>query len=386
MNNTTDPTDHHSSEGVFQIFKPTFAYPVSACYILIASVAAVGNSLVCFAILANKSLRNNPTNLFLFSLALSDLLTATLAMPFDIESIFLQFVWRHGKILCISFHTAFLITVPTSILTLLVIGVDRYKTLSDPLGRFRRAQFMTPEMAVIVIVIVWVYCIFWASLPRMGWPWLVKGRKVIYKGYCMVPYSKLYSTMNTFLNFVAPVIITCVFFIMIFRIARNHHNRSVFKFGVNGPPRQPSKDETRFYARNLKAAKTTAMFVVAFLICWQPYSYFSIVSNLYGGDHWKPYPVKLYMILLMLGYLNSALNPFLFAFRNKRFQATYVKLFKSTIRPGPSSTIRRRSTISLRTLSSEIPETESKAVRLQSIRRTRETPDAPRRHGSNSAQ
>ena len=384
MNNTTDPTDHHSSEGVFQIFGPTFAYPVAACCILIAVVAAVGNSLVCYAILANRSLRNNPTNLFLFSLALSDLLTATLAMPFDIESIFLQFVWRHGKILCITFHTSFLITVPTSILTLLVISVDRYKTLSDPLGRFRRAQFMTPKRAVIVIVIVWVYCIFWASLPRMGWPWLVKGRDAIYKGQCMVPYSKLYSTMNSFLNFVAPVIITCVFFIMIFLIARNHNKRS-FKFSVNGSPRQLNKEETRFYARNLRAAKTTAMFVAAFLLCWQPYSYFSIVSNLYGGDNWKPYPFKLYMILLMLGYLNSALNPFLFAFRNKRFQATYVKLF-SCIRPGPSSTIRRRSTFSLSTLSSEIPETEIKEVRLQSIRRKRETPDAPRRHGSNSAQ
>ena len=374
MNNTSD---HHSSEELFG-FEPTFKYPVAACYILIAVTAAVGNFLVCYAILANRNLRNNPTNLFLFSLAVSDLLTATLAMPFDIESLLRPGAWRHGKIMCITFHTVYLITVPTSILILLAISIDRFKSLQDPLRRFRRAKFITKRRALIVISILWVYCIGWAILPiTWGWPWLMRGREPIYKGLCMVPYSKLYTTISSILDFLVPLYITIAFYIMIYLIANKHHRSS---HSVKRPPKQPSKEEAKVYVRNIKAAKTTALFVVAIFICWQPFTYFSISANLYGNDNWNPFPFKLYMVLLMFGYLNSALNPFLFAFRNKRFRATYVKLLSSIKRDDPSLSVRRRSTISQSTLSSEIPETETKQVRLQSVRRKRETPDVTRRN------
>ena len=140
----------HQLKEVPTLLGPWFLFPVAAAYILIAVVAAVGNLLVCFAILTNRSLRSKPSNLLLLSLAVSDLLTAVLAMPFDIESLLLQGHWRHGPVMCVTFLTSYLITVPTSILTLLAISLDRYQNLRDPLRRFRRTQFMTRTKALIV--------------------------------------------------------------------------------------------------------------------------------------------------------------------------------------------------------------------------------------------
>ena len=378
MNNTSD------HQGASALYGTTFLYSFAVCYILIAVVAAVGNSLVCFAILANRSLRNNPTNLFLLSLAVSDLLTATLAMPFDIEGLFLHGVWRHGKIMCVTFLTVYVITIPTSILNLLAVSVDRYKSLSDPLARFRRTQFMTKRKALIVISVLWLYCIIWALLPLMGYPFLIRGRPVIsYQGICIVPYSKLYTTLVNFLNFLVPLISTCVLYILIYFIALKHH-RSARGFNKSGPSaRQPSKEEAKYFVRNLKAAKTTSMFVAAIFFCWQPFTYFSIVWNFHGDELWKGYPLKLFYVLLMFGYLNSALNPFLFALRNKHFKATYVKMLSSIRRSNSRVSARRRSTVSLSTtFSSDIPETENKDVRLQSVRHKRTTPDPPRRHST----
>lgn len=360
MNNTSE--HHPSSEEPLFGFEPSFVYPVATCYIVIVAVAVVGNLLVCYSILANRNLRNNPTNLLLLSLAVSDLLTVTLAVPFDIEGLFLNGVWNHGKVMCITWTTVYLITVPTSILTLLTISVDRYKTLSDPLGRFRRSQFMTPNRALIVILILWLYSIFWAFLPLMGW--LEKDAKPIYKGTCMVPFTKAYTTVTTILNWISPLLITCIFYILIYLIARKHHtftNRS----GL--PTKQPSKAENKAYLKNLKAAKTTAMFVVAFFICWLPYSCFSIAANL-DGENWKEFPYKVYVVLLMFGYLNSALNPFLFAFRNRRFKTVYSKLFRSLKRDRTASSLRRLSTFSQTTSTSEIPDLDNNVVRLQSIK------------------
>lgn len=365
--------------GAGSIYEPTFQYTVGACYILIALVAAVGNALVCYAILANKCLRNDPTNLFLLSLAISDFFTATLSMPFDVEFLFLQGVWRHGKVMCITWLTVFLITVPTSILTLLAISVDRFMSLNDPLRRFRRTEFMTQAVSLFIIGIIWGYSIIWALLPLMGWR--LKDREPIFQGFCMIPFTKLYSTLNSILNFIAPLLLSCVFFVLAFFIAYRHQINNLHRINTYRSSKQHKEDkETKLYVKNLKATKTTLMFLAAFFFCWQPYTYFSMVSNLYGGEHWNPYPWELFSVLLMFGYLNSALNPFLFAFRNPRFISTYMKLFRS-LKPAEDrkSTIRRISTVS-QTLSSEIPETDTKEIRLQTIRSKRATPDPPRKH------
>ena len=372
LNNTSD----HQSNEVSPLFGPWFLYPVATCYILIAVVAIVGNLLVCFAILSNRSLRSKPTNQLLLSLAVSDFLTATIAMPFDIESIFRQGGWKHGAVMCVAFLTVYLITVPTSILTLLAISVDRYQSLRDPLSRFRRAQFMTQRKALLVIGLIWLYCIIFAFLPIMGWPFLQRGKEIILDGSCMVPFSKLYTSLSNFLNFVGPLVVTCVLNIMIYCIARKHTIGSA-SFKAHQESGQKSKQDAKVYARNLKAAKTTFMFVAAFFFCWLPFSHFSIVANLWGHENWKTYPFKLFYVLLMFGYLNSALNPFLFAFRNKQFKHTYVRLVSSVRRR--SSSIQRHSTVSLSTLSSDIPESENKHLRLQSVKHKRTTPNLPRR-------
>ena len=366
MNNSSD----HNSSGLqiqepFFGFSPLFIYPIASLYIVIVVVAIIGNLMVSYAILANRNLRNNPTNLLLLSLAISDLLTVTLAVPFDIELLLLNRKWKHGKTMCITFLTVYLITVPTSIFTLLAISVDRYKTLKDPLGRFRRSQFITQRRSLIVIALVWSYCIVWALLPLMGW----QDRSVepIYKGTCSVPYTIVYNLLTSIMNFIFPLLLTCVFYILIYLIARKHRN--VNKRGGLPSTFTPTKEDKKMYSRNMKAAKTTAMFVVVIFLCWQPYTYFSIIANL-AGDTLDPHPFELFWVLLMFGYLNSALNPFLFAFRNKRFQSVYRKLLRSTTLGKFNSlgTIRRRSTFSQSTSNSQIPEEESREVRLQSIK------------------
>ena len=58
--------------------------------------------------------------------------------------------------MCEAWITVYLITVPTSILTLLAVSVDRYKSLEDPLNRFRRFRFMTRKRPLIVISVIWL--------------------------------------------------------------------------------------------------------------------------------------------------------------------------------------------------------------------------------------
>ena len=234
--------NNSSSEAAPFDLEPTFSYSVATCYIVIPLVAIVGNLLVCYAILTNRELRDNPTNLLLLSLAISDLLTVTLDALFDVEALFLHGLWKHWKALCITWLTVYLITVPSSVLTLLAISVDRYNTIRDHLARFRRSHFTTKKRAVTISLLVWVYCIVWSLLPIIGWR--DRNEEPVFEGAYMTPYTKVYSTLRSLINFILPLLVTCLFYILIYRISRNHGP----KFGNNGglpSAKQPTIDEKR---------------------------------------------------------------------------------------------------------------------------------------------
>ena len=348
-------------------FSAAFKYPVSTCYIIIIAVAIFGNLIVCCTILFDRNLRNNPTTLFLLSLAFSDLVTATVVAPLDLDIFFLRGVWLLGEMMCETWSTVFLITVPTSILNLLAVSVDRYKSLSDPLNRFRRTRFMTRKKALIVIFSIWAYSVVFASLPLMGWR-NHPGESVIFAGICWFPYTRIYTTLTCLLNFLLPLFITCGIYTMIYRIAKNRNNKSVTATRRCECGKLTFSQETNRYLGNLKAAKTISMFVGVFFFCWVPYSTYIIIISLCESCDNK-LPIEAYPFLLMLGYLNSALNPFLFAFRSKNFKDIYSKMKISVVtKIWPEKKSRRASTISELTVTSEIPDTMDDGIWLQSIK------------------
>lgn len=90
MNNTSvlNASDDNDIDEVFYSFSDAFKFPVLACYLIIVAVAMVGNFVVCCTIMVDRNLRNNPTTIFLFSLACSDLVTVTVVAPLDLEMFF----------------------------------------------------------------------------------------------------------------------------------------------------------------------------------------------------------------------------------------------------------------------------------------------------------
>ena len=322
-NNTTVLQVTAKTTGTYFDFSPSFQYTVVACHILIVLIGVIGNLIVCGAIIVNKNLRSSPTNTFIFSLAFSDLLTVSLVVPFDIESIILLGAWRHNEELCKAWVTMYVITVPTSIFTLLAVSVDCYKSLSDPLNRFRRCRFMTRKKALIVSMAIWIYTILFALIPIMGYRTY---DEFVFEGVCYFSFTKIYTALSSAINFILPLLVTCCIYIKIYRMARSQ--QSIFPADTLRISEFRSAEKRKVYLRNMRAAKTISIFVAVLFSCWIPFSVISIVSNLCGTCV-KNIPQEVLVVFLMFGYLNSALNPFLFAFRNSRFKATMSVLLLS---------------------------------------------------------
>ena len=79
-------------------------------------------------------------------------------------------------------------------------------------------------------------------------------------------------------------------------------------------------------ATEMKAAKTIAVVVGAFLICWLPF-FILVLGYAYNGAEFRT-PPHLYEVIKWMEYLNSGLNPLIYTCMNRTFRRAFRRLFK----------------------------------------------------------
>lgn len=123
---------------------------ISSLYGVIIIAAIGGNGIVCYIVVKAKRMRT-VMNLFIVSLAISDILMAALCIPFTfIANLVLNF-WPFGPAMCPLVVFLQAVTVLLSSFTLVVISIDRYFAILYPLR-----MKMTKSQALVVIVVVWI--------------------------------------------------------------------------------------------------------------------------------------------------------------------------------------------------------------------------------------
>ena len=144
---------------------------LSAAIALIMVTAFVANLFViCITFCFTKSWKQ-PSTIYLTNLLLADLVLVTV-MPFGVistaygEWIFGQSVEQKYQVCQFAafmfWYSGLLITV-----TLTVISLDRFLFIVKPLF-YRRHIYMKPQIAVTVVIIVWIVCAILNSTPLYG--------------------------------------------------------------------------------------------------------------------------------------------------------------------------------------------------------------------------
>lgn len=320
--NVTDGLDTLASPILGKIFRI-----IIVSIIIVVIVAAVcGNLLVCAAILLNKRLRKT-TNYFIFSLAISDLMTALFSMPFDVDAFAYPFQWSGGEFLCNFWAFMYLIAAPTSILNLMAVSMDRYLAISSPLKYY---TVMKPKVALLFITIIWLYSLTFTTVGMVRWPYYDSS---VIDGLCYFNISPYYSVVSSAVNFLLPTMIMCVIYFKIYQIASAHAHRIAKQEVPTSIASNSNEDsatitsEKKRIKRNIKAAKTIAIIVSTFLLCWIPLTLTSTVGSL-CRECLVVNAAELWPVLMVLAYINSAMNPILYSFFNQQFRESFKKLFK----------------------------------------------------------
>ena len=252
--------------------------------------------------------------------------------------------------MCSLYTTLYLLAVPSSVINLCAVTVDRYFVLRMPL---RYNSLMPPRRAAWIIGLLWIYAITWACLPVMGW----RAHLPAYENeVCYFVTITEYNIAVNIVNFILPMIFMAIFWSFIYSIVRQHRKRvlkierslslntnyssdSSNNININGEAQQlaqltpktdnNNKRERKRMRRNVRGCRYLGFIVVLFYFCWLPYVTISMIGNLCDWcEKQRLIPYVLYDAFLVLGFMNCALNPFLYPFHDKHFKEAFRDMWR----------------------------------------------------------
>ncbi|XP_028844911.1 5-hydroxytryptamine receptor 7-like [Denticeps clupeoides] len=296
-------------------------------------VTVCGNLLVVISVCFVKKLRQ-PSNYLIVSLAVADLSVALAVMPFVSVTDLIGGRWVFGRFFCNVFIAMDVMCCTASIMTLCLISIDRYLGITKPLTYpVRQNGWCMAKM----ILSVWLLSASITLPPLFGWAQNVNDDRV-----CLISQDFGYTIYSTAVAFYIPMAVMLVMYYRIYRAAK----LSAAKHTIAGFPRSAERVPAALtlrreagdrkgasvFRREQKAATTLGIVLGAFALCWLPFFLLSTARPFVCGTECSCVPLWVERTLLWLGYANSLINPFIYAFFNRDLRATYRSLLRCRYR------------------------------------------------------
>ncbi|XP_035995623.1 trace amine-associated receptor 13c-like [Fundulus heteroclitus] len=301
----------------------TEVVPVQITLALISMITVALNLLVIISVSHFRQL-HTPTNILLFSLAVSDLLVGFISMPGEIYQN--TSCWFLGDNICFLYNYLCYIIPSTSVGDMVLISIDRYVAICDPLHYQTR---VTKRRVKVCVCLCWlcsvVYNILFLKddLIQAGW------NNSCY-GECVTAVDLISGTFYLVFTFFAPVTIIIVLYMKVFVVAVSQAR--AMRSHITAVKLQHSV-KTIAKKSELKAARTLGVLVVLFLITFCP-AYCVYLAGVESFSDSSVFAVD------FLFYFNSCVNPVIYALFYPWFRKT-VKLIVTLqiLKPGSCETI-----------------------------------------------
>lgn len=359
MNDSDSFSCYHPSVVEYRYFAVTWG-------IIVSLVGTVGNVLTVVAYALDKKLQTR-FNLLIINLTVADIMYCTFLQPFSVDS-YLHLHWRSGAIFCRVFGMLLFVSNSVSILNLCLIAVSRYILITNT-KLFDR--IFSKWGSTLILSATWVAG--FASFAPL-WPVYVLVPKV-----CTCSFHRIkgrpYTTILMGFYFVVGLSCVGIFYLLIhlkvksaskaldqYKLAKikdTKPNSSSTSSGVNGKLHEVedsgvhtggsseiiSEQVTTSKATvtsqstdNIRSApstvpqpkdsgsdfkKVTRMCFVVFLFFVISYIPF-LLLNIFDAKNVAPQ--VLHMIAANLTWLNSCINPILYAAMNRQFREAYRKV------------------------------------------------------------
>ncbi|KAK3093959.1 hypothetical protein FSP39_022288 [Pinctada imbricata] len=282
--------------------------------VIIGVAAIFGNALVLVAVMKYPRLRT-VTNFFIASLAIADLLVGIIVAPLAALS---YLGLPRDYMGCVLTNSVLVMLTQISIFSLVGVAVERFIAIRNP---FFYQTHMTTRVATIIIFVTWVVAILIGLVPVFGWNLGPMDDNVC--AFVKVIDMRYMVYFNFFGFVLSPLIIMFLIYSYIFYIVRQQMTK-IFALEVMG--NSENKKVKSKFMREVKAAKSLAVVIGIFAVCWLPLHILNSIT-LICDDPSCAYHYTILLAAILLSHVNSAINPFLYAIGNSQFQIAFKRMF-----------------------------------------------------------
>lgn len=270
-------------------------------YCAITCIGAVGNVLICIAILRRS--QHKISEYFIFNLSVTDLATCTVSIPLDVAERVLGY-WPYGTVLCKIVYPAQTILMAVSVATLLAMSLERYRVIIHP---------FKPRIKVhnsrIIIALIWVGSVLLVS----PYVYVLSHEN----GSCIeqwpngTNFVQVY-TMSVFVAlYMCPLLVITGAYTLVGAKLYRDITRMKGIFTSENKTRSGERMLKSRAHRNLRIVKIFIAAVCAFAVCFLP-THVMWLWHDFGTGSKSPLFTNLLVFANILVYLNSCINPFIF--------------------------------------------------------------------------
>ena len=268
------------------------------------------NGLVILTICKNISRLSAPS-LLILSIAVSDFLSCSVAIPFPIAAHF-QNVWPYGMGGCKAYAFMIFLFALVSITHMAAISAGKYLTISKSIYR---ESYLNKKKTLVVILATWIYSLGLSVAPLVGWSrYGLEGTNVT----CSIKWD---STRPGDKAYFGVVFIACYFLPMAVITFCYYKIYVVSKQIVsNIQSRLGGHIAMTLTQALLRKHRQSAMYflaiISAFMLSWSPYAVVSLLT-VAEGKTLNPFATSSCSVFAKISF---ALNPVLYAIFSRKFR------------------------------------------------------------------
>ncbi|XP_046563120.1 allatostatin-A receptor-like [Haliotis rubra] len=273
----------------------------------------IGNLMVILVVVSDKKMRNT-TNILILSLAFADLFFIIFCVPFTAAGYALP-VWPFGNAWCKLTQFMAYVCATASVYTLVLMSLDRYLAVVHAIRSMRYRTERNTWLAVVVT---------WGGILLGNIPILFQYGELAYqhdfenRSACLNVASvkdpqvgMIFFSCFLAFGYAIPLGAVCLMYgLMLKRLL----------YGVV-PGGNQSAESIRAKKR---VTRMVIIVVVSFALCWLPIQIILIIRAFGHYPHDMGF-VGLQMAANCLAYMNSCVNPFLYAFLSENFKRSFRK-------------------------------------------------------------